>query len=133
MDFYLVASSETISEILDLYIMESCKCIFENEDVIIAKCKSDFVTCVKIDQQFCLKAEIYYSNNKWPDMNSVSIDKSENSVTLTKDKIIVQTTIYDNNVEDAEEEAMLLLQAIIETEELLNGNGEFSSNDKNCN
>ena len=133
MDFYLVASSETISKILDLYIMESCKCVFENEDVIIVKCKSDFVTCAKIDQQFCLNAEIYHSNNKWPDMNNVSIDKSDRSVTLVKDKLIVETTIYDNNVDEAEEEAMLLLQAMIETEELLSDNSPLSSNNENCN
>lgn len=132
MDFYLVATSEVISEILDLYILESCKCIFENEDKLIIKCKSDYLTCAKIDQQFCLKSEIYYSSNKWPDMNNVSIDKTDRSVILAKDRIIVETTIYDNNVEEAEEEAMLLLQAIMETEELLNDNKESAQDNEDC-
>lgn len=132
MDFYLIAKSEVISEILDLYAMESCKCIFENEDVIVAKCKTDYLTCAKIDQQFCLKSDIYHSSNKWPDMSNVSVDKTDRCVTLSKDKLIVEATIYDNNVEEAEEEAMLLLQAMIETEELLNDHEELSTHNENC-
>ena len=125
MKIYLELTPELFSEIYESYTRENCICIFQDSDKTIIKCDVDFLTCARLDQRYFDKIEIYHSSNKWPEcdddgnMIDVVVDKGANYVRMSKNGIEAVTTIFDSNYDIAEEEAMLFLQAKIETDKLL--------------
>lgn len=124
MKFYLVCNIPTYVEINKNYEFISKKIIFKSDEEIITLCETDFLTCARIDQQFALKTEIYHTDDKWPDMDNVSIDICGDSVILAKDGLIAKASIF-GDLEDAKDQAMLLLKAMIDTKEFL----EFADED----
>lgn len=119
MKFYLELTPDLLNELLELYTFISCDIVYNSETTIVVKCETDYLACAKIDQQYFNRSNIYHASEKFPDPTNITIDKTNDCVTISKGDIVAKATINDGNVDLAEEKCLLLYQSMLETKEFL--------------